>query len=300
MRISRAAVRHAFSSTATLGLGCHDEAVRGIVVRPPADEAELAADALWALGASAVEQRERGAGTVELLTWLGDDDRVLDTVANALRDRWPWETVALDPRVADAWREFAKPVVVDAGLIVAPAWRPPAAAEGYSVVLIEPGPLFGMGDHPSTLLCLRALRRLIPLTADARVLDVGCGSGVQAICALATGAVHARAIDIAPAAVEIVTANARRNGCEAQLQVDTTALAELEGSFDVVVANILAPTLIALAADLRRVLAPNGVLVVGGVLEEQVEAVADALRPLRAEHVTLLDGWAAIELRAAI
>jgi ribosomal protein L11 methyltransferase len=130
------------------------------------------------------------------------------------------------------------------------------------------------------------------------VLDVGCGSGVLAIGALASGARHARAIDIAPAAIEIVTANARRNGCEAQLKVDTTALAELEGSFDVVVANILAPTLIALADDLCRVLAPNGVLVLAGVLEEQVDAVAAALRPLRVDQVTMLDGWAAVELRA--
>lgn len=264
--------------------------MRQLVVTVPVDEAELASDALWGLGVVAVEERTLDAATVELWTSLGDDATDDDV-------ELPWRVrfVEVDAAVADTWREFAQPIWVEADLVVRPAWVPFDAPEGVTVLHIEPGATFGMGDHPTTMLTLRAARRLV--TPGCSVLDVGCGSGVLAIGACVFGAGHAMGVDIAPAAVPITLANAEANGVAAQVEVSTTDLADVEGTFDLVLANILAPTLVALSADLKRVVAPGGALVISGILTEAHAHVLDALQPLQVVATDEMNGWVAVTLR---
>lgn len=258
--------------------------IRQLVVTVEPHEAELAADALWGLGVVAVEERHIG-DLVELWTSLGDVDMV-DLP-------WPTRFVEVDETVADTWRRFAEPIWIDDDLVVRPTWVPFVAPDGVIVLSIEPGATFGMGDHPTTRLTLAAARR--STAAGCRVLDVGCGSGVLAIGTLLFGAGSAVGIDIAPAAVPVTLENAAVNGVA--VDVSTTPLEELEGEFDLVLANILAPALVALAPHLRRVLAPGGTLVVSGILEHSHAHVLSALAPLQAVHTDTLDGWAAVTLR---
>ena len=259
--------------------------MRQLVVTVTADEVELASDVLWGLGVVAVEERVARDG-VELWTSLGDDVDQVDLA-------WPWRFVDVDATVADSWREFARPVQVDADLVVQPAWVPYDAPPGTTVLVIEPGATFGMGDHPTTRLSLVAARRWV--RPDTRVLDVGCGSGVLAIGAMRFGAASAVGIDIAPAAVPVTELNAAANGV--QVDVSTTPLEAVEGEFDLVLANILAPALVTLAPHLRRVMAPGATLVVSGILADAHDHVLDALRPLEPVAADVLDGWAAITLR---
>ncbi len=259
--------------------------MRQLVVTVSSDEVELASDLLWSLGVVAVEEREVGH-TVELWTSLGDD---LDSVDLS----WPWRFVEVDAAVADTWREFATPIQVEPDLVVVPAWVAYEAPAGTTVIVVEPGSTFGMGDHPTTRLTLVAARRWVQPTS--RVLDVGCGSGVLAVGAMRFGAGSAMGIDIAPAAVPVTERNAAANGVT--VDVSTTPLEEVEGEFDLVLANILAPALVVLAPHLRRVMAPDATLVVSGILAEAHGHVIEALRPLRVVATDLLDGWAALTLR---
>ncbi len=266
--------------------------MRQLVVTVAEADVELASDALWGLGVVAVEERAGDDGLVELWTSIGDD--ALDSDVQLPRS-WPFRFVEVDEAVADTWRQFAQPIWVEADLVVRPAWVPFEAQVGVTVLHIEPGATFGMGDHPTTILSLRAIRRLV--RPGFTVLDVGCGSGVLAIGACVFGAAAAVGVDIAPAAVPVTIANAHANGVTDRIEVSTTDLADVDGIYDLVVANILAPTLFALAGDLQRVLAPGGALVISGILTAAHQHVLAALAPLAVVATDEMDGWAAVTLR---
>jgi ribosomal protein L11 methyltransferase len=266
-----------------------------LVVTVPAAEAELAADALWALGVVAVEERAGADGAVELWTSLGDDPDVVSAAVAGLSSSWQCRTASVDETVADTWRQFAAPVWVDDDLVVCPAWLTETFGDDVTVVHIEPGSTFGMGDHPTTVSSLRAMRRR--LRPDDTVLDVGCGSGVLGVAAVLLGASAAHGIDISPAAVPTTTANAVRNGVADRVTAATTPLADVQGAYDLVVANILAPALVELSADLVRVLAPGGSLVISGILADRHDHVLAALAPLDVVQVDEMDGWVAVTLQ---
>jgi ribosomal protein L11 methyltransferase len=269
--------------------------VLGLVLTVPANEAELASDALWALGVAAIEERGGTSGTeddlVELWTSLGDDAPAVARAAEGFPARWRWKVIELDPSVTETWRAHAHASWIEKDLVVVPAWLPFEDPPGTTVVRIEPGATFGLGDHPTTVLCLRALRAALP--PGGSVLDVGSGSGVLAVTAAVLGAGRVAAIDISPATPAVAVAN----GVGERVHVTSTPLADIAGTFDVVLANLLAPALLALADDLVRVVAPEGALVISGLLVDRHEHVVAALAPLQPVERRTKEGWTAITLR---
>lgn len=267
-----------------------------LVVDVPIEDVEVAADALWALGVVAVEERSGADGRAELWTSLGDDREAVLAAVGEFPERWHARTEHVDDAVVDTWREYATPTWIDAELVVRPAWID-EPVEAAVVLDIEPGATFGMGDHPTTVLSLRALHRCISNDSAEHVLDVGCGSGVLAVAAVRLGAADAYGIDISPAAEPITLDNAARNGVAGRVRASTQPLHEVQGRYDLVLANILAPTLIELADDLKRVLADDGTLIISGILADRHDHVLQALRPLQVQQVDELDGWVAVTLR---
>ena len=141
------------------------------------------------------------------------------------------------------------------------------------IVRLDPGLAFGTGAHPSTALCLRWLDGLD--LDGLRVLDYGCGSGILAIAALALGARSAVALDSDGQAITATRENARKNDLEDSLFV-TQDVAEVTGTFDIVVANILAEPLVQNARDICDRLAAGGALALSGILADQVDSVIAA------------------------
>ena len=262
----------------------------GVVLSPPASELELAADALWSLGAVAVEERDGE------WTSLGEDQAL---VAAAMPTAWPYRFVEMDDAAADTWRQFAQPTRISPNLVITPTWVSYEAAVGERVITIEPGATFGMGDHPTTVLSLQAVEALV--RDGDMVLDVGCGSGVLAIAALMLGARRSVGIDINPASVEVSRANAKRNGVADCLDVSNAPLREISAAtpaeFDVIFANILAPALVELSDDLKRCLKPVGHLVISGILVTKYDHVLEALLPLKVVAIATMDVWAAVTLQ---
>lgn len=239
------------------------------VAVPRGVDVDLAADALWRAGATAIEERETATGVL-LLAGAAAGAHIGPLLA-AVHDRWPAEVIAVDVDVAlDAWRAFARPVTVGRRLRVRPPWVPAGPQAAAVEVLVDPGRAFGSGAHASTRLALAAIERLV--RGGERVLDAGCGSGVLGVAALALGAAEAVGVDHDPEAVAASRANAARNGLGDRLTVTGRPLEEVVAAgppFDLVAANLLLPDLLAVAPALRAALAAGGLLVVSGILVGQ-------------------------------
>lgn len=262
-------------------------------VAVPDGDADLAADALWQAGAAAIEERP---GLLVAGAAGGDPAPLLAAVAG----RWPAEVVVVDLDAAlDAWRRHAMAVAVGDRLVVRPPWVA-SPGSGPVEVVIDPGRAFGHGAHPSTRLVLAALDGLI--AGGERVLDVGCGSGVLAIAALALGAGTAVGVDIDPAAVAATRDNAVRNGVAGRLEVLGPAadLAGAAGPFDLVLANMLLHDLVGVAPGVAGRLAPGGAVAVSGVLAGQRGDLVAAYRAAGLAPVAerAEDGWSGVILRA--
>jgi ribosomal protein L11 methyltransferase len=247
-----------------------------------AADAELAADALWAGGPSAVSEVDLGDGRVRLLADLADPGRLPER----------WRPRVLDPDLAadlDAWRAWATPQRAGRHLVVQPAWLDPAEEAADDVVVhLDPGRAFGSGSHPSTRLVLGVLEA--ELHAGSRVLDVGCGSGVL-------GASEVVAVDIEPEAVVTTLANAAANGVDEQVQASTTPVESVAGAFDLVLANIGARVLRELADPIQGRVAPAGRLVLAGLLDAQVDQTVAAYARCTEVDRRSEEGWSVVVLR---
>jgi len=203
-----------------------------------------------------------------------------------------------------SWKQHWQADPVGRGLLVLPAWLscPPEHAHRL-VIRIDPGSAFGTGSHPTTRLCLEALEAL----ADAgelqglRVADLGCGSGLLALAALRLGAAEAAAADIDSLAVRATTDNAGLNALSLPVTLGSVeALEALQGRpADLLVCNILAPVIEALAPAFDRILSPSGQGLLSGLLVDQVPSLTRALEGCgwQAELIGDQEPWGLMRIR---
>jgi ribosomal protein L11 methyltransferase len=211
------------------------------------------------------------AGRALLVAWFADRGAAEDAraaqggaVAEVADEDW-----------GEGWKRHFRPL--DVGRVrVRPSWIETPPPAGAVEVVLDPGMAFGTGTHPTTSLCLAALSDLLGARPGASVLDVGTGSGLLAIAARKLGAGRVAANDEDPVAIGVARENAARNGAAVELTLDPVEA--IPGTFDVVVANILANVLVALAPALAGKVAPGGALLLSGVLGPQEDEV-------RAAHV---------------
>jgi ribosomal protein L11 methyltransferase len=273
---------------------------------------EALCDLLDAAGAVAVTLEGGSGGEVlepapgEMPLWpVADVDALfdLDCDVAALKERLAAAAlhdadVPLEVRfVEDAdwsrtWRDFAQAYCFGQRLWVVPRDASAPAAGGV-VLRLDPGLAFGTGSHPTTALCLEWLATRMPSGID--VVDYGAGSGILGIAAILLGARRVVAIDHDPQARLATRDNATYNGVPtAQLEVMDVA-APIPGHCDLVIANILAGPLIALAPRLTALLKPGGTLVLSGVLDRQLDDVLASYPGLEFGEPCLREAWAMVE-----
>jgi ribosomal protein L11 methyltransferase len=179
---------------------------------------------------------------------------------------------------AEAWKAHFPVLRVGRRLVIRPTWRRHRRQPDDVVLALDPGMAFGTGLHPTTRLCLAALETLSDrgAVAGARVLDVGCGSGILAIAAVKLGASDALGVDTDPIAIEATLANARRNRLVRRTRARTGSLPSDEPPFDVVLANLIAGVLMPLAGALRAELRPGGTLLASGIFIDREREVRSA------------------------
>ena len=276
-----------------------------VVIRTTPTEVEFVSDLVWSLGVVAIEEHWDPNGVVRLQTSLGDDLEVVNQAMNSLPVVLDWSTTTVNETVANTWREFAQPTVIGQRIVIAPVWcAEQEVAEAVAslpdpnqamVISIEPASTFGMGDHPTTMCSLLMIEKY--LKSDDVLIDVGCGSGVLGIGALRMGASRAIGMDINPSCVPVSQENARLNQVSDRWSVTTEPVVVIGFPANIVVANILAPALIELSDELKRLTRPDGVLIISGVLAEHYEHVAKALDPLHEFDRIENGGWATVAFR---
>jgi ribosomal protein L11 methyltransferase len=185
---------------------------------------------------------------------------------------------------AESWKAHFHPVRVGQHFVIKPSWREFTPATGDVVIEIDPGLAFGSGLHPTTQLCLNILEEL-PLAGQS-LFDVGTGSGILALAALKLGAASVRAVDVDDVAIRVARENFERNGYsfpnaplqeKERVEVAVGSAHDTGGrQWDIVVANILANTIIELLPDLKAALAPGGLLILSGIIAEQEASVTTA------------------------
>ena len=187
------------------------------------------------------------------------------------------------------------PVEITPEFWIVPTWHEPPA-QARQTIRLDPGLAFGTGTHPTTRMCLRWIARTAGPQPLGRVLDYGCGSGILAIGAAKFGASTIDAVDIDPAAVESTILNAQANHVDLQAGLPDQAL----GSYQTVLANILATPLKVLAPLLCGHVAAGGSLVLAGILERQAQELQEAYAPWVALSVAdSEDGWILMTARKA-
>ena len=178
---------------------------------------------------------------------------------------------------ADSWKKYYKPIKTGRKVVIVPVWEKYDPAEGEVTVLMDPGMAFGTGTHETTRLCAAMIEDFV--SEKSRVLDVGCGSGILAICAAKLGAPEAFACDIDPASIKVARENvALNNTPQVECAVSDLLNAVPEKKYDLILANIVADIIIRLAPDAPRYLAKGGTMIVSGIITERADEVRDALR----------------------
>ncbi len=266
----------------------------------------LAADLMIRHGAASVAEDVRG-----LVTYLPpprDHETVVDGLAGAIEAEldgpvevsWSWQP---HEQWSELWKQGLEARRIGERLLVAPSWIELGSTQGREVLRIDPGLAFGTAEHATTRGCLEHLDAVV--RGGETVLDVGTGSGILAIAAVRLGAASAVGVEADAMACAAAADNVRLNDVEGFVTIVCRELppgADFRlGRFGLVVANMVMELLSPRLEAMKSALAPDGVLILGGVEEGQrgrfrSTLVEAALHPL-AERTD--DGWWSVRARRA-
>jgi len=214
----------------------------------------------------------------------------------------PFETELSECRYedwAENWKKYFKPVKIGEKLLITPLWEKVEREKTDRVeMLLEPGMAFGTGTHETTRLCLELIEKYID--KDSNMLDVGCGSGILAICSLLLGAKNAVGVDIDAMSVKTAIENAELNGVSQSFEGIVGSLTEkVEGKYNLIAANIVADVLLFLNKDIKKFLAPNGVYIMSGIIDLREKEILDSLEgEFKVLDIRRERGWTAIAVSA--
>ena len=238
-----------------------------------------------------------------VLVYLSKESGVVDTL-NFLKTRFAELSIDAEITVsgvneedwANSWKDYYKPIKIGEKIVIVPAWEKYDANDGEIIVRMDPGMAFGTGTHETTRLVIKLLEKYIK--QGMRVADVGCGSGILAICASKLGAAECKAYDIDPVAVKVANENIKDSGqsnitCEVS---DLLYQVDKSEPYDVICANIVADIIIRMIPDVGALMNEKSVILASGIIVERSQDVIVAFEEHGFKIVERIDenGWCAL------
>lgn len=196
---------------------------------------------------------------------------------------------------ASGWKKYYKPVKVSNKILITPTWEEIKEEADELVIELDPGMAFGTGTHPTTVMCIKALEKIIE--GNEEVVDVGCGTGVLSIAAAKLGAKHVLALNLDEVAVKSAKLNTKINKVNNVIDVEQNNLLDrVDVQADIIIANILAEVILRFTSDVARVLKPNGRFVASGIINTKAHLVKEAIEKagLAIEDTLNMEDWIAI------
>lgn len=268
-----------------------------IAIATSEDELVQMCDRLRALGVRSLDVVAPG-GTRRVLLAVMDDERSEEDLVASLWDEGAMAATRPDGGAAlQAWFRDTRPLTFGGRLSVCHAWSEHDRSDLARLIELGLGG-FGSGHHVTTQQVIEALVKRI--RGGERVLDVGCGSGILGLCALKLSAASVVAVDVKPDAVEATRRNAEINAMSDRIQATLADLGDINGTFDVVVANIARAGIVELASELVSHVSRDGWLAVGGISPSQCSQVVDFLHPLVEVERRTSGEWSSLVLVAPI
>lgn len=283
-----------------------------VILKTSESKAEILSECLMNAGAAAVtfqdaEDRpifEPAPGTTPLwktlfVIGLFDAENDLVSVKRFLKsnvDPDTFSTLQIDPledkNWSLTWMEHFHPMRFGQKLWICPSWHEPLAPNDINIML-DPGLAFGTGTHPTTHLCLEWLDSNPP--QNAHIIDYGCGSGILSIAAIMLGAAHVYAIDNDPQALTSTKLNAEKNAIKDDTLTIGLPNLKINKKADLILANILANTLVELLPTFLDNLNATGKIVLSGLLENQIELIRQNYEPyFKIIEIAKYEEWALI------
>jgi len=224
-----------------------------------------------------------------------DDYGTLEILVSEMRDE-DW---------SENWKKYFKPIEIGEKVVIVPEWEEYENRENRSVFKVNPGMSFGTGSHESTQMCIEELEK--HLEKGDKILDLGCGSGILSVIGLLLGAGDAVAVDIDPMAVETAYKNLELNnlpkeiyhGFAGDVTSDKKLYSQIEGKYDIVLANIVADVIIALSKTVPLFMKEDSTFICSGIINERCDEVREALENagLVIKEVRQRGEWSAIVCR---
>jgi len=193
---------------------------------------------------------------------------------------FPWGSLSVisekikDENWSENWKKYYKPFKPANKIVIKPSWEEYEKQEGDIVLEIDPGAAFGTGSHETTRMCIGFLEKYV--TSGKTVMDVGCGTGILAMCAYLLGAKQVSAVDIDESAVKVAKENMQNSGFDINVFCGNLLENRYE-SVDIIVANIIADAVKRLAPASREHLTQNGIYITSGIIIERAEEVQAAI-----------------------
>lgn len=290
----------------------YEVGITGLVIEDPDELSQLSKEEFfW----DYIDESMVGTsdGTVVIKAYLSSDSSLGEKLS-LIKDKINWlknrdlgvDLGSLDIELAsvreedwsNTWKKYYKPMKVSDRIVIKPSWETYNKKKGQVILTLDPGMAFGTGTHETTMLCMQAIDQYI--RPDHSLIDIGCGTGVLSIGALLLGAKAATTIDLDGNAVEIARKNAQINKVLGRMTlVHGNLLDEIEGSYDIVVANIIADVIIELSQYVTNYIKAGGLFISSGIIHERLDEVIEQIESvgLIIEKVEKMGEWAMVVSR---